>query len=99
MTLLALTIGFLFTLATLFYRTTTTMTQAVGDRCNGIWCDDPLPQAGFPFPYLRDSLGTSVIGSLGAEDTFLPGAFLMDWVLASLIAWLLLYSLAQKKTS
>ncbi|MCR4314100.1 MAG: hypothetical protein NUV84_02545 [Candidatus Uhrbacteria bacterium] len=96
-TLLALVFGFMLTLATMTYRTTTTQNQVVGSKCNGVWCDDPLPQAGFPFVYLRDSLGTSVEGSLGPEDTFLFDAFLIDWSLAVLIVWLPLYFLARKK--
>ena len=95
-TLFALVIGFLLTLATFFYRTTTTLNLAVGSACSGTWCDDPLPQAGFPMAYLRDSLGSSVIGSLGPEDTFLFGAFMVDWLLASLIVWLLFYFSARK---
>lgn len=76
-----LVIGFFVTVSTIFYRTTTTQELATDGGCNGTWCNDALAQAGFPFPYLRDSLGVSVIGSLGIEDRFLLGAFLMDWLL------------------
>ncbi len=41
-------------------------------------CYQYLPQAGFPRPFLKDSAGTSVIGSLGIEDDFSGSAFLLD---------------------
>lgn len=93
----ALVFGFLLTSATLFHETTTTLREAAGARCSGIWCDDPLPQAGFPFAYLYDDIGTSVIGSLGIEDVFLPNAFLLDWMLFAACSFTPLYLLRRKK--
>jgi hypothetical protein len=41
-------------------------------------CYERLPVGGWPFAFVRDDPGTSVVGSLGPEDTIEPGWFLVD---------------------
>jgi hypothetical protein len=58
--------------------------QVVGNMCTPVpknpngYCYEPLPIAGWPFPFLYDSPGTSVLGQLGLEDDFRPQWFLAD---------------------
>jgi hypothetical protein len=48
-------------------------------------CDRPLPVGGWPFPFLYDSPGTSVVGSLGPEDDLRPGWYLADAAVLALV--------------
>lgn len=41
-------------------------------------CFRRLPVGGWPFPYLYDRTGTSIVGSLGFEDDFRLRPFLVD---------------------
>jgi len=58
--------------------------SAVGNLCEQTTdnphgtCFQNLPSGGWPFPYLHDAAGTSVIGKLGPEDRFEPVWFLVD---------------------
>jgi hypothetical protein len=53
------------------------MCEPTGDNPHG-YCFRQLPAGGWPFAFLYDSPGTSVVGKLGAEDTFESGWFLLD---------------------
>jgi hypothetical protein len=58
--------------------------MVVGNMCEPTrenpsgYCFRQLPAGGWPLAFLYDSPGTSVLGRLGAEDTFRPGRFLVD---------------------
>jgi len=58
--------------------------MAVGNMCDpsadnpGGLCYQRLPAGGWPFAFLYDDPGTSVLGTLGPEDDFRPGWFLVD---------------------
>src|SRR5690242_20270307 len=53
--------------------------MVVGNMCEPTrenpsgYCVRQLPAGGWPLAFLYDSPGTSVLGRLGAEDTFKPG--------------------------
>ena len=52
--------------------------QDVGRCGDGRPCLAQLPAAGWPFAFLYDNPGTSVVGSLGPEDDFQPRWYLAD---------------------
>lgn len=44
------------------------------------YCYEMLPSGGFPFTFLRDNGGVSVVGSLSLmEDTFVLAPYLANW--------------------
>lgn len=70
---------------------------AVGNVCekttenpSGL-CYEDLPSAGFPFSYVYDSNGSSVIGRLGPEDRFKGGYFVLDILFYSSIFFLITF--------
>jgi hypothetical protein len=61
-----------------------------------------LPAGGWPFAYLYDNPCCSVVGSLGMEDTFKPGWFLLDAAVFSvlpLVVGALVYGLPRLRPS
>src|SRR3989339_1168924 len=77
-----ITLSFLATMASIKYeRTHPTVTGNVCDASpnnpRGL-CYEDLPAGGFPFSYLYDSGGVSVMGTLGIEDHFYIGWFIAD---------------------
>jgi hypothetical protein len=55
-----------------------------GDDPSGM-CFQRLPAGGWPFSFLYDNPGTSVLGQLGPEDDFKPGWFLLDAAIFGLL--------------
>ncbi len=48
-------------------------------------CRGLLTAGGWPFPFLYDNLGTSVVGELGVEDDIKPGWFLVDMAIFTVV--------------
>lgn len=59
-----------------------------GNMCGGP-CYEDLPAGGFPFSYLYDNGGVSVMGTLSIYEDH----FYLIWFLADVVFYLLLYSL------
>ncbi|HBU28219.1 TPA: hypothetical protein DEB00_03855 [Candidatus Uhrbacteria bacterium] len=81
--------GFMLTILSVFL--ITQFEGQVGNVCErttenpyGI-CYQMLPQGGWPYPYLIDSNGSSVIGQLGPEDQWDKKAFFINWLIYSAI--------------
>lgn len=56
------------------------MCQVTEENPHG-WCYEDLPMGGFPFGYLKDDPGTSVVGRLSFfEDYLFLDIFFLDWV-------------------
>jgi len=78
--------------------------RVVGDACppapdnpDGL-CYEPLPTAGWPFPFLYDSPGTSVRGQLGVEDDFRPRWFLADAAILGVLPAALAFLVTRRRT-
>lgn len=78
--------------------------RVVGDACppapdnpDGL-CYEPLPTAGWPFPFLYDSPGTSVRGQLGVEDDFRPHWFLADAVILGALPAAVAFVVRRRRT-
>jgi hypothetical protein len=69
------------------------------DVCDGY----ERPMVGWPWAFIEDSPGTSVIGSLGAEDIDLSfehiSAFLGDVIICSMIIYLMIWLFVLGKMS
>jgi hypothetical protein len=53
------------------------MCDPAGDNPSGL-CFERLPAGGWPFSFVYDDPGTSIVGRLGPEDDVRPGRFLLD---------------------
>ena len=60
----------------------TQITEGEGSGCpTANPCRMPMLGAGFPFAYLVDKPGISVVGAIHPiEDEFRPGAFILDFI-------------------
>ena len=54
------------------------------------FCYKDLPAGGFPFSYLYDNGGVSVIGALGIEDEFVPSLFVIN-IISYIVFYLVIY--------
>ncbi len=80
-----------------------TVQITVGNMCPvtpdnpGGLCVDGLPVGGWPFAFLYDDPGTSVRGSLGFEDDFRVGCFLLDAAVLGLLPTLSALLVARRR--
>lgn len=92
---LSLIIGLVLTFASGFYERT--FTGVVGNVCQmteenpGGLCYEELPMIGYPFAYIKDSGGHSVVGSVEIDDNIIGWAFLLDWLIYSIVIAVILF--------
>lgn len=61
-------------------------------------CYEMLPSGGFPFTFMWDNGGVSVVGSLSwIEDTFVLQPFLMNWAFYFIVFAISIWVLSQQR--